>query len=271
MTRAIRRFIARNRRSAPIRYLVSLARSVVKADENLDYDHELNGEAFVVRTVARHCRDRPLFLDVGANKGDWTLMALNHVPAARIHAFEIVPEVWARFADRVAGNPHVILNRAGLADQSGAVIVKVPRDRERSSIVFGYEDSMSDEKLEARVLRGDDYLREAGIGTVDLLKIDVEGGESRVLAGFSGAIAARRIRAIQFEYGFASIYARFLLNDFYELLTPHGYVLGKFYPREVDFQPYRPAMETFIGPNYLAVLESEAALIADLGGRARGG
>jgi len=113
-------------------------------------------------------------------------------------------------------------------------------------------------------MRGDDYLAKANLSQVHLLKIDVEGGEPKVLAGFSGALVARKIHAIQFEYGLAAIWTKFLLRDFYELLEPLGFSLGKIYPNHVTFGPYSPRAEDFAGPNYLAVQRNEEGLIAAL-------
>jgi hypothetical protein len=45
----------------------------------------------------------------------------------------------------------------------------------------------------------DEYLEAAGVSTVDLLKIDVEGYEPNVLRGAHKAIAAGRIRAVLIE------------------------------------------------------------------------
>ena len=61
-----------------------------------------------------------------------------------------------------------------------------------------------------------------------------------------------------------NIASRFLLTDFHDLLGPRGFRIGKIYPTYVDFGPYRYRDEDFLGPNHLAVQESDAALIAAL-------
>ena len=81
-----------------------------------------------------------------------------------------------------------------------------------------------------------------------MAKIDVEGGEHLVLKGFDDY---DNITVIQFEYGLHNIYSRFLLRDFYELLS--DFEIGKLYPNGVDFRPYHASDEDFLGPNYVAV------------------
>jgi hypothetical protein len=43
------------------------------------------------------------------------------------------------------------------------------------------------------------------------------------------------------------------LKDFYNLLTPFGYVIGKLYSNYIDFRPHEAEMEHFLGPNYFAL------------------
>ena len=114
---------------------------------------------------------------------------------------------------------------------------------------------------------GDRYCEERGIETIDLLKIDVEGFEDRVLRGFSRMLGAGKVTAVQFEYGLANINTRFLLKDFHELLEGMGFVVGKVFPKYVDFRPYEIATdEDFKGPNFLAVHSRHATLIDVLAG-----
>ena len=88
--------------------------------------------------------------------------------------------------------------------------------------------------------------------------------EDRVLKGFGELLERGAIRVIQFEYGRVNIESHFLLKDFYKLLSGFGYVLGKIYPTEVLFKDYEYTDEDFLGPNYLAVLRTETALIQRL-------
>jgi hypothetical protein len=115
-------------------------------------------------------------------------------------------------------------------------------------------------EIECDVRTGDSYLQENGLSRVDVLKIDTEGAEPLVLRGFSQALAEKRIGLIQFEYGRVNVLTRFLLADIYEMLEPLDFDIGKLYPNYVDFRPYSPMLETFLGPNYIAVHQKHSGL-----------
>src|SRR5207248_3898984 len=68
--------------------------------------------------------------------------------------------------------------------------------------------------LTGRLTTGDDFCARLGVSAIDLLKIDVEGMESAVLAGFQRMLASGSIGAIQFEYQFVNPVTRFLLKNF---------------------------------------------------------
>ena len=264
MSRAVRRFIARHRRQKVVKSLVALARSIVKGDANFDYDPNHNGERFIAERVAASVT-APVFFDVGANTGGWTEMALSVAPKAQIHAFEIVPATYEKLAARYGKRAGVFVNGFGLGDRAGEVEVAVTADDTRATSVLQFHERPV-AMIKCPVRSGDDYCAERGIAKIDLLKIDVEGGEPQVLRGFALALAKGHVRAIQFEYGRVSIHTRFLLKDFYAMLEPRGFVLGKIFPNYVEFAPYRDTAEDFVGPNYLAVLKSETALVKSLEG-----
>ncbi len=112
-----------------------------------------------------------------------------------------------------------------------------------------------------QVMTGDSYMKKYGIEHIDFLKVDVEGAESRVLKGFKSALLNKKIDIIQFEYNEYAIVSRFLLIDFYNLLVPHGYKIGKIYTDYVDIRDYDLSHERFVAPNYLAVREDRADLL----------
>jgi hypothetical protein len=77
-------------------------------------------------------------------------------------------------------------------------------------------------------------------------------------------LQGKKIRAIQFEYGVLNLESKFLLKDYFNLLTDYGYTLGKIYPNHVDFSAYSWEKENFIGPNYIAIRSEEQQLIHSL-------
>lgn len=265
---ALGRFVGRNRRNRVVRKLAFWGRALYRSYENVSYDFHRNGEQRVLDVLSGDPTVKTL-LDVGANAGEWSAMAAQRLPGAQIHAFEIVPSTAAIFEANNRHLANVRLNALGLSDREGEDQVFFAEGQ--STIATCVPDFADDfhhietKAISVRTATGDGYCAAYGIERVDFLKVDVEGYEDKVLRGFSGLLKARAIRAIQFEYGYVNIASRFLLKDFYDLLTQHGFVVGKIYPTYVDFRPYRHSHEDFLGPNFLAVLATERELLQKLG------
>jgi FkbM family methyltransferase len=230
----------------------------LKAYKNLNYDMRSNGEEWLLRKLAAF---RPgVVFDVGANTGDWSVLARATMPDSQVHAFEIVESTFMALAERMAGAPGVVLNQCGLSDHSGSVTMHVFDVSAKFSSHVAYPHGPHRE-VRCPVKRGDEYAREKGIERIDLLKIDVEGAEHLVLSGFGTLLDAGDISVIQFEYGKVNIITHFLLRDFYQLLGARGYVIGKLFPDHVDFRNYALEDEDFLGPNYVAVHTAQAGVI----------
>jgi FkbM family methyltransferase len=236
--------------------------------ENRNYDIETNGEARVIA-----CLDSPrVLLDVGANTGEWSINAARRHPEAMIYAFEVMSTIRTQLCRRVAGIHNVEVVPFGLLDkddevpgrrfiqESGWSTVLCHDAQQAGSWAATHENSPFVEEV-CEVKRGDAFLSENAIDRVSMLKIDVEGAEHLVLRGFTETLSAGRIDIVQFEYGYVSTLTHFLLRDFYELLEPLGYIIGKVYPRAVSFRSYAVQDEDFIGPNFVAVRKDLPRLI----------
>lgn len=239
-----------------VQALAAFSRLFLRAYENYDYDFRTNGEAWLLRRL--QAVSPGMVLDVGANAGEWSGLAASLLPDAMIHAFEPVPATFRQLAARVAAlGGGVQAHDFGLADRDGEMALNVVEDDSTLSSMVALHQG-AQHQVACVVRSGDAFLAGQGIERVDLLKIDVEGAEPLVLAGFADALTAGRIDVIQFEYGQANIVTKFLLRDFHQTLEPLGYVLGKLYPNRVDFRHYQFEHEDFIGPNFVAVRAARA-------------
>ena len=235
----------------------------LRAYHNENWDLATNGEG---RVLALAGAQALVVFDVGAFVGDWAVEAERACPSATIHCFEVSPPSLARLADRLGDDPRVVVNGVGLASQAGEVVVwHNPAAPSVTSLVGDAGAAVTE--LAGRVMRGDDYVTQRGLHRVDFLKVDVEGSDLDVLRGFSSTLAAGAVRVVQFEYGLWTAMARHMLADFYDLLVPHGYLIGRIYPNVVDFRPYRVEDENFRGGNFLAVQSEEHDLVTTLTGR----
>jgi FkbM family methyltransferase len=254
--------LTRRRHTTLVRFAVACSSQIVDMAANVNFDIAQNGELEVLsrlRGTSPAC-----VLDVGANVGDWSERAAAMLPTAHIHAFEIVPETAEELRRRLerAGLLTVTVNAIGLSDESGTVrVAHLPGFAEGSSAAV-VQPLGPVQWLDCPVTTGDTYCAEHGIEHIDVLKLDVEGLEGRVLAGFEGMLSRRAVDVVQFEYGPLNASVRFLLGDFHELFARHGYAVGKIYPDGVEFRGFDAWQdENFRGPNYLAVRADRGDLL----------
>jgi FkbM family methyltransferase len=129
------------------------------------------------------------FVDVGANEGFYTLFAARRVaPGGRVYAFEPSPREGARLENNIFINRliNVRVFKEGLAEQSGAAVLHVadPEHNGQNTLgTFGHPGVRCEDNIEI-ALTTLDSLREKGeIVRIDVVKMDVEGAELRVLEG----------------------------------------------------------------------------------------
>lgn len=241
--------------------LYQAANLYVKTYNNLNYDMATNGENAVLDRLSK--KDVRVVFDVGANKGEYTAACLNRFDGAVIHAFEIVPATFRKLAANTTSS-RARLNDFGLADAPGTLEINYnPDDDGSSSLVEGGDIHNGVwRKVQVNVSTGDIYCAQRDIGRIDLLKIDVEGAENLVLAGFLQAFRRDAVSAVQFEFGMANIYSKYLLRDFWTFFAEHGFEVGPIMPRGVNFRAYNSRDENFHGPpNFLAVHKSRPEFI----------
>lgn len=225
---------------------------------NRDYRMVRNGEVGVLKALGS--LELPTLFDVGANRGEWTAAALAQTTSPRVHAFEIDATVAARLAARFAENERVHVNALGLSDAAGTVPIDFSPHGGNTGTTMVTDRLVATtrplERRSARVETGDEYCLRHGIDKIDFVKVDVEGAERKVFAGFSRMLREGRISLIQFEYNSTSINCRNLLVDYFRFFEGYGYAVGKLWARGVSFGPYDYREEDFTGPNYVAVHQS---------------
>ncbi|HEY7312307.1 MAG TPA: FkbM family methyltransferase [Gemmataceae bacterium] len=123
-----------------------------------------------------------VFLDVGANVGLHTLAVARHLAGGggAVVAFEPHPVNHRLLVHNIRQNRlrHVVAENLGLAEAPATLIGNAAADGGNWSLA-----SRGDYRFEVRLTPLDDYLRANPMPRLDLMKIDVEGAEVRVLRG----------------------------------------------------------------------------------------
>lgn len=171
------------------------------------------------------------FVDVGANKGNYTKDLLSVFPQAGIVACEPNPKTFLKLQAAVAHDKAVLLNQ-GLGASDGLAQIYDREDHDGSSghgslyrdVIEGLHatESVSHEVLISTL---DAVLEQYAIDHVHLVKIDTEGHELEVLKGASQTIASGKVDLFQIEFNEMNVVSKVFFRDIAALLP--------------DYMPYR--------------------------------
>lgn len=193
----------------------------------------ISGERLAIR-LGLGTHESPIVFDVGANRGDWTHGVVSARPAAIVHAFEPQAALASALAARFS---NAKVNHMALGDAAGTLHLFDYAEHEGSehaSLLAGVIDGIHQGTARAvsvEVQTLDDYCAKHSVDHIDLLKIDVEGFELKVLVGAKRMLAEHRIDTIQFEFNEMNVVGRTFMHDFFGCLgashdlyrlLPHG-------------------------------------------------
>ena len=137
------------------------------------------------------CRDGMTFLDVGANLGYYTALAARAVgPNGRVLAVEPDPDSFGYLEQTIAANAvgNVEAFPVAASDAPATLPLYISTDNRGDNRLYASGEDRPQVEVTARPL--DALLRENKIDTVDLIKIDVQGYEPKVISGLRETIAA---------------------------------------------------------------------------------
>ena len=147
-------------------------------DKTFRLDYPLNRDSIV--------------LDVGGFEGQWTSDIFSRY-MCRIHIFEPVPEFANRIARRFAANDRIKLHRLALGARSGDVALTVKGDT--SSVFLKGEG-----RVTIQVITAESVFESERIDEVDLMKVNIEGGEYDLLEHLIATGLIMRIRRLQVQF-----------------------------------------------------------------------
>ena len=151
--------------------------------------------------------------EVGAFDGRDCVRYAELFPAAKVYAFEPVPESFAQVQQKAADCPRIIAINAALADQSGTAEFHLSNWVDASSLLKpkatgssfdAYQASTKSITVQVDTL--DAVCRREGVEHIDLLKMDAQGAELRILEGASETFARGAVDMVYSEVHFMESY-----------------------------------------------------------------
>jgi len=256
----LKKIFKKNSHNALFKGLAGFGRALNRLYENRNHDIYSNGELTVLKKILKI--NPSIIIDGGANVGDYSLMVSRTIPECKIYAFEPVKSTFNKLMENIREYSWIHPIMTGLFKENCSLEINLFTADEHSSLydIQGLPEK-SNQKQTIKLIRGDDFMIEKNIDSIDFLKLDIEGAEYDALLGFENCIKSGKVKAIQFEYGYINITTKKLLIDFYNFFEKNNYIVGKIFPKKVEFRKYNFIYEDFIGPNFIAVKKSETKLI----------
>ncbi len=188
------------------------------------------GEDNFLRKVSAFWGTSPVVFDIGAHIGEYSNMVMKYSPHALLYAFEPSPRTYTHLEKQASKHGYRAIN-AGCDDQTRvATLYDVESADEQGSLVASiYPEAITvfwqskPVALTASMIKLDDFIREQRITSIQLLKIDTEGHELKVLDGLEASIRENMIDVIQFEFTVLNVFSRSFCRDFFVRLPQYDF------------------------------------------------
>jgi FkbM family methyltransferase len=183
---------------------------------------------------------QPLIFDVGAYVGDTIEQFKLSFPGSYIHAFEPFDESFSFLKNRFQKTDKIFFNNMALGDCSLANNkMYITQNKGSSSLLqpakganeFWEGNPLStQEEVKVETTTIDSYCQQYNIKSIDILKIDVQGNELKVLQGAKRMLKETRVKVIFTEISIAPNYeAQSEIDEVIKLLRENEYKIFNFF------------------------------------------
>jgi FkbM family methyltransferase len=193
-----------------------------------------------------------VIFDIGANFGQAALELASHFQNSTIYSFEPHLETYADLVEKTKKHKNIKTYSLGFGDKSDKMELNISKSTDGNSLLplsetvnqyahgGGWAEKVGTSTVEITTM--DLFCQENKIDRIDILKIDTQGYELKVIEGGVKVIRPEITKAIVVEVVFVEFYKQqAYFSDIFKVLTERGYKLLGFYHKV-----YNPSK-----PNYL--------------------
>ncbi|GAB4231562.1 MAG: hypothetical protein Tsb0021_10060 [Chlamydiales bacterium] len=183
----------------------------------------------------------PVIFDVGTHIGETVASYYKMFPKSTIHCFEPFPASFESLRLRFHQETNIHLNSCALSDECGVASFNVNSGKATNSLLDASKNCekwvppglmLLEEKIQVSSFTLDAYVEKNQISRIDILKMDTQGSELKVLRGARELLTKKKIQVIYTEICFVPLYEQ--QGSFHEIsafLFPLGYQLYDIYNR----------------------------------------
>jgi len=180
-----------------------------------------------------HLKKESVFIDIGANIGDYSLIASSIITKHTIHTFEPFASVLTRLKENIKLNniENIEVHDYVVSDKDGYEQFAFESESEVNHISY----AKTNKSLKMKCIKLDTFCKRKKLSKIDFLKIDVEGAEMKVLTGAMNLLRTHAVKIILMELNENNQAFGTSNNEIVSYLHGFGYKLyqlkdGRLYP-----------------------------------------
>ncbi len=210
---------------------------------------ETSGEKNVFQILKKISKGKKVTIfDVGAHEGEWFKLLKKYYMGERIvYSFE--PSSTSFLELSKIKEQHFFPINIALGDIEQKIFLQENEIGSSGAFITKDKNHISNE-VKMKTLDG--YCKENNIDEIDLLKIDIEGYELKLLAGTKYMLKNKKIKLIQFEFG-APSEEKYTVRDFFDILSNDYQICRILQNGYYPLPEYRHYYEILTVTNFIAI------------------
>ena len=189
-----------------------------------------------------HKQPNCVIFDVGAYDGRISKTFFEKFPKAHIHAFEPFPQSFEKLRNLQKSYQNLVIHNCAISDSIGNKDLHVnsfapTNSLYESNTINAYHDNLmkTNNIISVKTDTIDNYCKSNSIETIDILKMDIQGGELDALKGALQLLLKGGITYIYVEVEFIEMYKKQpLFLDIANYLKEFGFTLYNLYHPNID-------------------------------------
>lgn len=161
-----------------------------------------NNERFIVNNYVRfdyNLDKNSIIFDLGCNIGS-TIFSFNKKFKCYIYGFEVVSSLYEVSKKRFKDNDKIKIYNYGLGNSNKKINIYMISDSGGDSSQYTKKEKRRGNPLECKIRNFIEFVKEEKINTIDLIKINIEGGEYELLEYLTNEDYIKNISNIQISF-----------------------------------------------------------------------